>query len=599
MPPAERRPGEAVTPVRTRRVALWLAAVVLALVAMAAVVSTGPSSGATVTADGATVDRWIVVVAPGHEAAVVNELLGDAVAASLATDERRIQDGVWVLDQAAGRRAAALDGVIEARPEQRFVASVVPNDPCLVSCLDVHSTPRQQWHHTNIKSEAAWDVSVGDGSVVVAVLDSGIRDTHLDLAGRVARVGGCGLTPLTPSQVQQTADHGTHVAGLIGAATNNATGVAGVAWNVQILDVRVLTGGGGFESDIISGIICATDAGADVLNLSLQAAASQPSVPLANAVQYALDRGVIVIAASGNEGQTPGVPVTSPVYPAGLDGVIAVTSTDQSNSLSSFAHRGAWADIAAPGENVLSLSAQSDFAVFADDGTSFSAPLVAGAVALVEAQFPSFSSDQLMRRILWTSAPYAAPGVSSEFGLLDLEAALTEPRRHTWQVTDQGEIIALGDAPHLGDAVALGAQAAALSAPIVGMAVTPSGNGYWLVASDGGIFAYGDAVFHGSTGNISLNQPIVGMAVTPSGNGYWLVASDGGIFAFGLAPYLGSTGAIALNQPIATMVSGPEGYSLIAEDGGMFNYGPRYLGSGANVSHNGTVVGAASWVEGA
>jgi len=120
-----------------------------------------------------------------------------------------------------------------------------------------------------------------------------------------------------------------------------------------------------------------------------------------------------------------------------------------------------------------------------------------------------------------------------------------------------------------------------------------------LVASDGGIFAYGDAVFHGSTGNISLNQPIVGMAVTPSGNGYWLVASDGGIFAFGLAPYLGSTGAIALNQPIATMVSGPEGYSLIAEDGGMFNYGPRYLGSGANVSHNGTVVGAASWVEGA
>jgi hypothetical protein len=79
--------------------------------------------------------------------------------------------------------------------------------------------------------------------------------------------------------------------------------------------------------------------------------------------------------------------------------------------------------------------------------------------------------------------------------------------------------------------------------------------GYWLVASDGGIFAFGDAPFSGSTGDLRLAQPIVGMAATPSGNGYWLVASDGGVFAFGDAGFFGSTGAMALNKPIVGMAA--------------------------------------------
>jgi hypothetical protein len=82
------------------------------------------------------------------------------------------------------------------------------------------------------------------------------------------------------------------------------------------------------------------------------------------------------------------------------------------------------------------------------------------------------------------------------------------------------------------------------------MASTPSGNGYWLVASDGGIFSFGDAQFQGSTGALRLNRPIVGMAATPSGNGYWFVASDGGIFSFGDAQFFGSTGAQKLSAPI-------------------------------------------------
>ena len=105
-----------------------------------------------------------------------------------------------------------------------------------------------------------------------------------------------------------------------------------------------------------------------------------------------------------------------------------------------------------------------------------------------------------------------------------------------------------------------------LNKPIVGMAATPDGKGYWLVASDGGIFAFGDAAFYGSTGAMTLNKPIVGMAATPDGKGYWLVASDGGIFAFGDAAFYGSTGAMTLNKPIVGMAATPDavGYWLVA-----------------------------------
>jgi hypothetical protein len=85
------------------------------------------------------------------------------------------------------------------------------------------------------------------------------------------------------------------------------------------------------------------------------------------------------------------------------------------------------------------------------------------------------------------------------------------------------------------------------------MATTQDGKGYWLVASDGGVFAYGDAGFYGSTGALTLNKPIVGMATTQDGKGYWLVASDGGVFAYGDAGFYGSTGALTLNKPIVGM----------------------------------------------
>jgi hypothetical protein len=122
-----------------------------------------------------------------------------------------------------------------------------------------------------------------------------------------------------------------------------------------------------------------------------------------------------------------------------------------------------------------------------------------------------------------------------------------------------------------------------LNKPIVGIAPTPDGAGYWLVATDGGVFSFGSAHFYGSTGAIVLNKPVVGMASTPSGHGYWLVASDGGIFSFGDAQFYGSTGAIRLNQPIVGMAATADGhgYWLAAADAGIFTFGDApYLGGG-------------------
>lgn len=136
-----------------------------------------------------------------------------------------------------------------------------------------------------------------------------------------------------------------------------------------------------------------------------------------------------------------------------------------------------------------------------------------------------------------------------------------------WLVAADGGIFAFGDARFLGSTGAI-----RLNKPVTGMSVTPQGDGYWLVASDGGIFAFGNAPFYGSTGNLTLNKPISGMTTTPSGRGYWMVASDGGIFAFGDAPFKGSMGGQALSAPIAGMVPNGTGYTLIGEDGQLYPF---------------------------
>ena len=163
---------------------------------------------------------------------------------------------------------------------------------------------------------------------------------------------------------------------------------------------------------------------------------------------------------------------------------------------------------------------------------------------------------------------YGAPGIPLNRPVVGMAAS--GDQQGYWMVASDGGVFSYGDAHFFGSTGNIH-----LNRPIVGLTPTRDSRGYWLVASDGGVFTFGDGVFYGSTGSIALNQPIVGMAPTPDGRGYWLVASDGGVFTFGDGVFYGSTGSIALNQPIVGMAPTPDGrgYWLVASDGGVFTFG--------------------------
>jgi L,D-peptidoglycan transpeptidase YkuD (ErfK/YbiS/YcfS/YnhG family) len=191
----------------------------------------------------------------------------------------------------------------------------------------------------------------------------------------------------------------------------------------------------------------------------------------------------------------------------------------------------------------------------------------------------------------WALTPHPASAAGPSPGAHAIALARTPDGGGYWVAASNGAVYAFGDA-HVHGSM----SGQALNAPIVGLAATPDGAGYWLVAADGGIFSFGDAAFYGSTGSLVLNQPIVGLAPTPSGHGYWLVAADGGIFSFGDASFFGSTGNIALNKPIVGLAPTPDGggYWLVASDGGIFSFGDAaFHGSTGNIALNKPIVGLA------
>jgi hypothetical protein len=166
--------------------------------------------------------------------------------------------------------------------------------------------------------------------------------------------------------------------------------------------------------------------------------------------------------------------------------------------------------------------------------------------------------------------------------------AAGSPAGGYWLVGRDGGVFSFGSARFYGSVPGLGVSRADSRAPgrsldpIVGLAANPDGAGYWEVAADGGVFAFGDARFFGSMGGHHLQQPVVAMAATPDGGGYWEVSADGGVFTFGDARFFGSTGAMRLNRPVVGMMAAKNGagYRLIASDGGIFSFGQtRFWGS--------------------
>ncbi len=249
-----------------------------------------------------------------------------------------------------------------------------------------------QWNLTMVGAPAAWSVSKGAG-VVVAVVDTGVDATHPDLAGRVLREIDLlpGVTPL-PEQN----GHGTRVASLI-AGSLNGVGMAGVAPQAGILPVSALDPAGyGDSSTVARGIIAATDAGARVINLSLGGPDRDPV--LDKACAYAFSKGAVVVAAAGNSYQWG----NEVQYPAASPNVLAVASVDRTGNPSFFSNTGPHIDLAAPGEAVWAAAPGGGYTV--DSGTSFAAPHVSGALALVLATNPKLTSAQASAVVKTTAA---------------------------------------------------------------------------------------------------------------------------------------------------------------------------------------------------
>ncbi|BEL03555.1 hypothetical protein Q0Z83_017460 [Actinoplanes sichuanensis] len=276
----------------------------------------------------------------------------------------------------------------------------------------------QQWSLTKLKADDAWKKSTGTG-VTVAVIDSGVDSRHPDLAANV--LSGYDATTDTAGPTTDAHGHGTHVAGTIAAVTGNGVGVAGMAPNVKILPVKVLgANGSGNMSDAAEGIIWATDHGAQILNMSL--GSTQKVTAVTNAINYARSKGVTVIAAMGNS-RTSGSPTS---YPAADTGVIGVAATDANDRIATYSTAGTYADVAAPGTNILSTYPTSRGGYKTMSGTSMASPHVAAVAALLKSVDPALTPDQIETTLEKTATDLGTPGFDKDFGngLINPVAAL-------------------------------------------------------------------------------------------------------------------------------------------------------------------------------
>lgn len=272
----------------------------------------------------------------------------------------------------------------------------------------------KQWNLAKINASAAWDVSQG-GYGPIAIVDTGIDASHSDLSGEVEP----GYNFVSDStDTNDDNGHGTHVAGIIAGITNNGNGVASIGFKGSLIPVKVLDSTGtGTYGDVASGIIYAADNGAKIINLSL--GGSSASQTLQSAVSYAEQKGVIIVAAAGNNGNS------AAVYPADYPGVIAVSATDSNDNLASFSSYGSNIVVSAPGVGIISTYNNGGYATMS--GTSMAAPEVAGLLGLALSH-SQVSTVNLLGDLEQSSDkvgpyPYNSSGWNEYFGYGRIDAA--------------------------------------------------------------------------------------------------------------------------------------------------------------------------------
>jgi len=281
-----------------------------------------------------------------------------------------------------------------------------------------------QWALAKTKVPQAWNTTTGN-EVIVAVIDTGVDYDHEDLAGKVIK----GYDYINnDSDPMDDNWHGTHVAGIVAATTNNSKGIAGVSWGAKIMAVKVLnSSGNGTDLTVSNGITYAADNGAKIINLSLGGYSN--SSTMENAIYYAQSKGCVIIAAAGNDN------TSNILYPAGYQNVIGVSATDDTDAKASYSNYGWYVDVAAPGgygdvenhptRNVLSCYLDNDYAYSA--GTSMAAPYVAGLASLIATRYPGRSASQLIRSMYQAVDDLGAAGRDNYFGhgRINAEKAVT------------------------------------------------------------------------------------------------------------------------------------------------------------------------------
>ncbi|MFW5980392.1 MAG: S8 family peptidase [Halanaerobiaceae bacterium] len=326
---------------------------------------------------------------------------------------------------------ADVDNYIESLKTEKIVSYIepdipvvpqgVPNDPLYNS-----STPGQdQWNLHLLELEKVWQKGyTGNKDITVAVLDTGIVLDHPDLEDNLIKGKDFIDEDSDPYDDSPDFSHGTHVAGTIGAVTNNNEGIAGINWDVNIMPVRVMEETSGTSSQLAAGIEWAVDNGADIINFSLALTTNSSPQVLEEAVKYAYDKGVILVGAAGNEGSTP------ISYPARFPEVISVGAVDSNKKQASYSNYGEELDLVAPGSDILSTNTPVEqngetHYYTKSSGTSMAAPHVSGIIALLlDAGYNN--PDKIIKLLQQSAEDLGTDGFDEKYGygLVNIEQAL-------------------------------------------------------------------------------------------------------------------------------------------------------------------------------
>jgi thermitase len=333
----------------------------------------------------------------------------ETASATIASEIEELS--VYILKVPDGAVAQSLAILLEC-PITRFAE---PNYmAAMADTLPSDSSWNLQYGLLNIRAPQGWDLATGAAAVTIAVLDSGVDLGHPDLAAKI--VGGYDFVN-DDAVAQDDNGHGTQVAGIAAAMSNNGTGVAGVSWGARVMPVKVLdSAGNGTFAAVAAGITWAADNGAQVINLSL--GGNSPSAVLEAAVNYAYGKGVVMVAAAGNTG------ANVVLYPARYPQVIAVAATDASNTRAGFSNSGPEVALSAPGVSIYSTRLGGTYGSLS--GTSMSAPFVSGLAAILRGLPGAGPPDAIAWEMESTALDLGPPGSDAlyGFGLIQMDAAI-------------------------------------------------------------------------------------------------------------------------------------------------------------------------------